>query len=87
VSNERPEIKWLPAEERHELFFAGIVKLALDLHLRDEEIAALAGKMLGYNRAYTPETSSSMPHLVDVFRKNMREGKRQVESGEVRPKS
>lgn len=80
---DRPEIKWLPAEDRHEAFYQGLVKLALDLKLRDEEIAALTGKMLGYNRAYAPEASSSVPHLVDVFRQNMRRGFDQVRSGEV----
>lgn len=85
MSDERPEIKWLPAEERHEAFYQGIVALAIDLHLRDEEVAALTGKMLGYQRAYVPE-SSSVPHLVDVFRQNMRRGFDQVKSGEVKPK-
>lgn len=83
---EHPEIKWLPAEERHEAFFAGIVRLSIDLHLRDEEVSALAGKMLGYNRAYTPENSSSVPHLVNVFRQNMRVGFQQVQSGEIKPR-
>lgn len=84
--SEHPEIKWLPAEERHEAFFAGIVKLSIDLHLRDEEVAALTGKMLGYNRAYSPETASTVPHLVNVFRQNMRHGFEQVKSGEVKPR-
>lgn len=86
MSTERPpEIKWLPAEERHEAFYQGLVALSIDLHLRDEEIAALTGKMLGYNRAYAPEASSSVPHLVDVFRQNMRHGFEQIKSGAVTP--
>lgn len=83
---DQPQIKWLPAEDRHEAFYQGIVRLSLDLHLRDEEIAALTGKMLGYNRAYSPEASSSVPHLVNVFRQNMRQGFTQIKSGVVSPK-
>lgn len=79
-----PEIKWLPADPRHEAFYQGIVRLAIDLHLRDEEVAALTGKMLGYQRAYVP-ASSSVPHLVEVFRKNMRHGFEQIKSGAVKP--
>jgi len=87
MSNERPpEIQWQPADERYEAFFQGLVKLSVEHHLRDEEVAALTGKMLGYNRAYTPDTASSVPHLVDVFRQNMRRGFDQIKSGEVKPK-
>lgn len=87
MSNERPpEIKWLPADPRHEAFFQALVQLSVTFHLRDEEVAALTGKMLGYNRAYTPDTASSVPHLVDVFRQNMRRGFDQIKSGEVKPK-
>lgn len=86
ATDETPEIKWLPADERHEAFYRGIVKLSLELHMRDEEVAALTGKMLGYNRAYTPETASSVPHLVNVFRQNMRQGFTQIKSGAVSPK-
>lgn len=81
---DHPEIKWLPAEERHEAFYQGIVKMAIELRLRDEEVAALTGKMLGYNRGYAPAASSSVPHLVNVFRQNMRMGFQQVTTGETR---
>lgn len=81
-----PPFKWMPAEEKHEAFYQGLVKISVDLGLRDEEVAALTGKMLGYQRAYSPGTSSSVPHLVEVFRKNMRRGFDQIMSGEVKPK-
>lgn len=80
-----PPIKFSPAEPKHEAFYQGLVALAQLNGLRDEEIAALTGKMLGYNRAYNPD-ASSVPHLVDVFRKNMRRGYEQIKSGEVQPK-
>lgn len=81
-----PSIKWQPAEERHEAFYQAIVKAALDLKLRDEEVAALTGRMLGYQRAYAPD-ASSVPHLVNVFRQNMREGFIAIKHGDIEERS
>lgn len=81
-----PPIKNLAAEAKHEKFFASVVAAALENKLRDEEIAALIGKMLGYQLAFD-SSSSTVPHLIECFRHNIALGYDEVMTGRVKPMS
>lgn len=68
------KIKTFVADARIEQFFSLLVEASLTLQLRDNEIAAAVGRMLGYNSAISPDASSDF-ELVETFRHNIEAGR------------
>jgi hypothetical protein len=80
VSKMKPVV----ANADHQAFFEAMVDLGQKYHLRDEEMVAIMGRLMGYHIASNPDANTKT-HLLETFGHNMTMASAEYASTKARP--